>query len=552
MIRAAALSRLAALCAAVLVANAFWAIALPSLSGRIAGAFGALVAALTLVCLAFLPRFRARLVEDPPEFARGKAMFLLGAPFLLPALVIGRAPTFAFWRLDGRSALLLAWLASTAVAVYFERRSPEATGRRTRSLLMLFVVLAAGIWLTVVLDSGVGSFMMTVDRRGSRPCQSDPFTTMATVWETNPRSEHLFLAWRSQENFDHRIVYANHVHPYLLTMYGWMTAAQWRGRLTLWQASNTTILLPVLLLIGGFATLLARAGLLPSRPRPGDLLILFLATGVLLTTWRMWIDLVRFNSDNPYPLLAAMLVLIYALLLPPLRTGPAAAASAAFAALSPTYTPMLLLVIICLFGQPGSDAREVLRRNRSVVAVCAAALFAGVMSYGEPRLLIWWKGYQTQESSLLFRSGLDGDTRYFSGLFQAFVAPCPLSCCYPRTLSDLLFPAILPLAVFAPLTTRLAPSATSIGRAVLFLGTTYLVSLILFPQSVSVHPYLYDHLFIIPVVVAGLLAMLSVCTSRRLSGGAFLTLLLFLAALLMSNLIGLAQGLARSLAFFTS
>jgi hypothetical protein len=100
------------------------AVVLPRLSGRIAGALGALAAALTLACLSSLPRFRARLAEDPPAFARrGQAVFWLAAPFLLRALVIGRAPTCAFWRLDGRSALLLAWLASTALAIYFERRS---------------------------------------------------------------------------------------------------------------------------------------------------------------------------------------------------------------------------------------------------------------------------------------------------------------------------------------------------------------------------------------------------------------------------------------------
>jgi hypothetical protein len=28
-----------------------------------------------------------------------------------------------------------------------------------------------------MLDSGIASFMASVDRRGPRPCQADPFTT---------------------------------------------------------------------------------------------------------------------------------------------------------------------------------------------------------------------------------------------------------------------------------------------------------------------------------------------------------------------------------------
>ena len=184
-----------------------------------------------------------------------------------------------------------------------------------------FMVFAAAVWLTVAMDSGIASFMVNFDRRGPRGCQSDPLTEMAAVWESNRPSDHLYLAWRSQEAFDRRIVYANHVHPYLLTMYAWVNAARRLGGLTLWQASNTSLLLPVL------RSWRIRGAGSPKRSPPEhvdgrDLAIVFLGVGVLLTTWRLWIDLVRFNSDNPYPLLAAVFVLVYALLLPPMRPEP--------------------------------------------------------------------------------------------------------------------------------------------------------------------------------------------------------------------------------------
>jgi hypothetical protein len=127
-----------------------------------------------------------------------------------------------------------------------------------------------------------------------------------------------------------------------------------------------------------------------------------------------------------------------------------------------------------------------------------------------------------------------------------------VNCCYGRTLSELLFPAVLPLALFAPLTMRnRAASDPPVWRTLLFLATPYLVSVIFFSQSVSVHPYLYDHLLIIPMVVVGLVAMLSASIERRLTGAGLLAFLLAVSAILMSNLVSNAQGLARALRYFT-
>lgn len=549
------MQRLISVAVAVLALNGLWVGILPSRSGQFVAACGVLIAVVAIVALWRSQPIRTAVLANPPGFLRDRRRVLaIVAPFVLPVFVLHTVPVFAFWRFDGRSALLVAWLVSIVLAVSFERdRTPSTNQAVTTALLILFLLVSAGLWLSIVMDAGIPALMMQVDRRGPRPCQMDLFTTFAAVWQMNPPSEHLFLAWRSQADFQHRIVYANHVHPFLLTMYAWVRAAQQLGHLRLWQASNTTILLPVFVLIASFVTLLARSGTLRQRSRVAQLFPLFLAIGILLTTWRLWIDLVRFDSDNPYPLLAGILVLLYALLLPPIQTGAAAVTAAVFAALSPTVTPMAILPVMCLFGRAGKNARDVLRQNRSVIVICVAAFVAGAASYLEPRVLIRWYGFEAQQSSLLFRSGLDGDTTYFTGMLQAAVAPCPTKCCYARTLADLLIPSGVPLAILAPLVWWWSRSqARMVGRLFLFLITPYLMSVILFPQSVSIHPYLYDHWFIIPVVVSGLMAMLTPAIEERLNGATLLLFLLGIGAVLMSNLLGVTQGMARALAFFTS
>ncbi len=547
--------RLVGVAVAVLVANLLWVGILPSRSGQLVAALGASIALAVIVGWWRSQAIRDSILANPPGFVSqpGRPLAVV-APFVLPAFVLHAVPVLAFWRLDGRSVLLVAWLISIVLAIAFEPDRSEAASRpAVRVLLVLFLFFSAGVWLAIVMDTGIPALMMQIDRRGERICQMDLFTTFATVWQTNPASEHLFLAWRSQDDFQHQRVYANHGHPFLLSMYGWVRVAQRLGHLRLWQASNTTILLPIFVLIAAFITLVARSGSLRHRTRLGHLLPVFLATGILLTTWRLWIDLIRFDSDNPYPLLAGILVLLYALLLPPVRTGAAATVAAVFAALSPTITPLMVLPLLCLFGQSGQDARDLLRRNKSVIVIALAAIVAGAASYLEVRAVIRWYGYQPLQSSLIFRSGLDGDTRYFSGLLQAAAAPCPTLCCYARSLSDLLVPAVIPLAVLGPLVWWWSPSqGRAVGRVFLFLVTPYLMSLIFFPQSVSIHPYLYDHWLIIPAVVSGMMAMLSPAVDERLNGAALLCFLLFAAAILMSNLLGVTQGMVRAIAFFTS
>jgi hypothetical protein len=547
------LQRFILLCLSVSCANALWAWILPSPSGKLAGVAGALIAAGFALFAAASPRNRNRLTANPPAVLDdGTRIVAVLGPFVLPALVLHAQPVLAFWRFDGRTALLVAWLISITIAITFEHRRGARERRAATWLLTLFIVFGSGLWLSVVMDSGIASLMIGTNRRGPKPCQGDEITTMITIWESNPVSEHLFLAWQSQENFARRIAYSNHVPPYLFIMYAWTEGVRHVARLPLWAAANTSMLLPVLALVGAFGTLLARIGLLDDRTDLKGLLTLFLGLGILLTTWRLWVDLARYNSDNTFPLVAAVFILVYALLLPPMRTRSAAAAATVFVALGPLHTPMLLLAVACLFGTGGRNWRDVLERNRSLVIVCSAALIAGVVVYMEPRLLIRWKGYGSSASSFLFRSGLDGDTSYVRNILQAAVAPCPVGCCYARPISELLWPAFVPLAIFGPLAARheQAP-AFSVGRLLLFLTTPYVISLILFPQSVSIHPYLYDHLLIVPVVVTGVVAMLSAPVERRMSGAGLLLFLLLVSGILMSNLIGLAQGLARAIAYFT-
>jgi hypothetical protein len=159
-----------------------------------------------------------------------------------------------------------------------------------------------------------------------------------------------------------------------------------------------------------------------------------------------------------------------------------------------------------------------------------------------------WKDYRPYGSTFLFRSGLDGDPAYLRSLIQAVVAPCGLTmgCCADRSRTDLLFPAFVPLALFAGWMLRRhpIPRARVLVAAAVLVGP-YLYSVVLIPQSVSIHPYLYDHLLSTPVIMLGVCCMLLPAVQRQLRGGTLLVYALVMVGLVMSNLVALAQAVAR-------
>lgn len=553
------MSRRSACLLVILVLNLASLMVAPTRAAQVVAGAGAVVG-LLLVALSWLPSasVRADLFRGFPDLSRShtRAFILLLLPFVLPLASRWFAPRLAFWKLDGRAQVIVAWLVVLVALAVLGRvsGSRRGAGREAGSpaprypplLTVLFGLWTSLFWLTVVWDLGVGRLVMTVDRSVPGPCAGDVLTNMVRVWESHPVSEHLFLAWRTPETFVQRIPYANHVHPYLLLMYGAAKLAQAITGSALHVGVNFTPFLSALAMLLAFGVLLARSGPVETGPSPRVLLSLFLGLGFLLTGWRLWEDLYRFNTDSPFPLMGSLAIVVWASLLPPVRPRAALGAASAFAALAPTYVPVLVLAMACLFARRAATLRDAIARNRVLVRISGAALLIGVVVYLVPRVLIAWKGYGASESAFLFRSGLDGDVRYFTGILQAFVRPCSVNCCGSRPFGDLIFPAFVPVvACWLWGLQRQRATRLRLLSQFVFLSAPYVFSLVLFPQSVSIHPYLYDHLLLVPAAVMGTWATLLAPVQRRLRGAALLAYLLVMGGLVMANLIGIAQGMAR-------
>ena len=547
--------------ALVLLMQIVWAIALPGRQAKLIAAIGA-AAALAAIAAQFWPRHAGPgMAHTASRRASTQAAALTPPlyaaallPFLLPILSFVSQPRVFFYWLDGRAWLIVAWLIVSAWALHTtgttshagtagaidadgHAESPES-GHAHALPLALFLLWTSIFWLTAVWDLGIREFILNYNIPNDRVA----LTRIFQVWDTHPVSEHLFLAWRLDDAFEKRVVYVNHVHPYLMSMYAWVSLVRAATGLPLQTARFAVPLLYMLVMLVSTTTLLARMNLLRRANTVRTQVVLFLAFGFLITTWRFWRDQFWGSADDTFPLEAGILVLVYASLVAPARPRLALISSALFVAMAPIHLPVLILLVVCLFGEAGTSLRDTLARNRLPVRILLVATIVGVIVQALPNVLVAWNGITAVGSSLMFRSGLDGDTTYVTSMWQAVWAPTVREAY--RSPDTLFLPSFVPLAIAVPWMWRTRdPEGARLRHLSLFMITPYLTSLIFFPQAVSIHPYMFDLFLILPVVVASMAFVLMAPIQRRIAGGGLLVFLLIAAALLMANLMALAQFL---------
>jgi hypothetical protein len=159
----------------------------------------------------------------------------------------------------------------------------------------------------------------------------------------------------------------------------------------------------------------------------------------------------------------------------------------------------------------------------------------GVTAY----LMLWIGGWHTAGSSPLFRSGLDGHTQYFSTMVQAVL--------HPTIANDrrwqLLPVPVAALAVVAGTFTLSRPLAERMLRQLLVCLSPALFWIVVFPQIVSIHPYVFDFglVFAPAFCLAFWLAQPEVEDLLAGRRGLVLGLFIMLVGLLMTNYIDLAR-----------
>jgi hypothetical protein len=423
--------------------------------------------------------------------------------------------------------------AAAATSTSHVRRLPRSTA--------LTIVCATCFWLSIVWALGTGQVLA-----GSRP--SDRLTRNFEIWETKPVRDHLFLGWLDPQQFDERRAYTNHLHPYLFFMYASAKAVQLATGVPLRVGVNATPFILMAIGVWAFAFALTSWRTIDVRGGPVYHLTLALAVGLLVVEWHYWSYLYTTNLDSIFPLVVFFALFVWSAAMRANDGGssrPLVFWAAVFGAFGWIYVPLLVVALWCYFGRADSSGRWSVAANAAIARASAASCTCWIVAYSVPRVLVWLKGYSSASSSFMFRTGLDGDPRYFQGIAQAVFRPV---CCPPRSLWNLLFPAFAALIAYAIWALWNGQRNRQVWAAFLFLSAPYFLSVAVIPQAVAIHPYLFDQLLFLPAALVGGLTALSAVVQARLSGPTLLAFLLLAAAIIMTNLIQIAQTMRGVLA----
>jgi hypothetical protein len=462
------------------------------------------------------------------SFERKWAILLI-LPFSIPFVSHPFSISIAFWEFDCGSQIAVAWLLFSVAWLNYSRSNLQTT-----PAVLPFVIWTTIIWMFMIWDIGVNELFSSEKLVGN-----DRFTNVFfPIWENYPISTHWGLGALSVEGFERGEVYSGITQTFLI-----ITFIQMKIFSTFFEIPQSIAVrfIPffyaVLMVISIWLYL--RSQEIKLSGRPSVQITFFLCMGYLLTLPEIWVGPLCFNLDFP-PFCSIYFVLILLALYDNHEISAKFVSLLIFLSFWDPYTSFLF--ILCfgffVFSPICSESKSSSSKKKTIWIFIIAALFTSV-SLLYPKIMVSFLGYSDTASSLLFRSGLDGDTTYFKNVAQAALDPFAES----SRLFGSFFSTIF-LVLFSIGWSRFSGSILShrITPKWIIVFFPYLFYLVFFPQSISIHPYLYDFLAIFPLTIFAFTGIFLDDIQSNIKGILAPIFYLVLFGFVLHNLRNLAQA----------
>jgi hypothetical protein len=471
---------------------------------------------------------------------------LLFLPFLIPIIFCSFHGRIVFWNFNEVARAALAWFIFSLLWLNSQKTKTGAIG--FEGVLAPFLLGTAWVmvlWLSLIWDVGAGVIFSKAISSEAIVSSDRLASVIYKIWEAKPFSEHYGLAFTDYATFK-EAAYAGHSQLYLLINYGAVKSIQ---LLMGCKMEVATRLLPFFLSI--IMTVSVTFFFLKTKinlrvRKISTQLTLFLGLGFLLSLPDFWITLLRYNTDNAFPWVSYMTLILFAYVCQSDYGSRGFVLALFFYALLSPLCAIISILTFCFFVANPKVLNERHVSLVKILTVLSVGLALATMALIYPHVIGKLLKYRDVGSSFLFRAGLDGDTSYYNNIWQAVIRPYAKSSVRPWS-------GLLPAAVFCVIAFFLGgrrkqnkPPLDLMNS--IFLFSPYLFSVVFFPQAVSIHPYLYDYLLVFPLAFLGIYGLFSPELQEKIEGPWLLLFFLYMTSFVVFNLTKIAQA-ARNLSF---
>ncbi|KTD69636.1 hypothetical protein Lste_2794 [Legionella steelei] len=457
------------------------------------------------------------------------------APFFIVPVFWNISPTILFLKFDFYTKVIVSWF---IFSVIWLNKYYAVANEKTeyRSIAFYFFMFAScALWLQLLWKIGAESVVYTSvsANRFNRLAQAFYY-----IWEHKPFSSHFLMSFQSVENYNQQIAYAGYSPPFLILIYAYAKILAFLLGVTLEITTRVVSIFYSIIFAAVYVFTLINN---PNKSALNKTLVqfsIFCVFGIMLSIPSFWIQLTQDSgTDNVFPLIMYCTLFLF------VYVSRQDFTSAWFkfgllglCLLVPIYG--ILMIITLMFYA----FREEYKREHysTVISVLLFACVVVMVSYLYPIIMVKLLHYKSDSSSFLFRSGLDGDVRYYKNMLQALVRPVCVS--FTREWSSLIPELIFLFIAFLIGGKILLKDKVELYAVYLFLFFPYLLTLVLWPQAVSIHPYLYDYMLELPLFFVAASLVISPPVQQRLRGPFALLFILGLISLLLYNFTMIAQA----------
>lgn len=397
----------------------------------------------------------------------------------------------------------------------------------TRSKLLVALIMIVAVWLLVLLILGVG-------RATLRPVEGILSYTF-NGWAEYPVSRHLFMAQYEPDYFATGRVYTSHPYTVLFFLFLFLAPFHFLLKIPYEVAHNFLAYFNAICITS--LLILTRKDQLLSILKKGNLffwILAFIAIGITVTNPLLWVSPLIYDRDNLYILTAGSFCYLSTWVFhDEVPRKPLLIVGVFLALWLPIYIPAWILAGLFFNRALIVERKWILQ----VVGVSALGGFNLLL----PKLIGYWTGITPTGSGFRFRSGLDGSRQYMTSIYQAIFSPID-----PRhwPVAFYFLAALFLGVIFHYLFKKQKKRYRPLQQA-FFLLIPYSMTVILFPQLTSIHPYSTDPLIVIPATFLISFWSLQKEFWENLTGKTYVAWILMAGLILMTNLLTVAQNLRR-------